>query len=55
MGTLGAACGVVMYAAPIAQLRIALATFDPTAIPLLLVVVSAGTCVASAKRSTTES
>lgn len=53
MGTLGAVCGVVMYAAPIAQLRVALATFDPGAIPLLLVVVSASASVASTESSTT--
>jgi len=52
MGTLGAVCGVVMYAAPIAQLRVALATFDPGAIPLLLVVVSAGGSVVSGGKLT---
>jgi hypothetical protein len=41
MGFIAVACNIVMYAAPIAQLRIAFTSYDPTAIPLLLVVVGA--------------
>jgi hypothetical protein len=39
MGSVAVACNVVMYAAPLAQLHIALSTFDPAAIPTLLVLV----------------
>jgi hypothetical protein len=39
MGSVAVACNVAMFAAPIAQLRIALMSFDPNAIPALLILV----------------
>lgn len=39
MGSIAVACNVLMFASPLAQLRIALKSYDPTAIPMLLVVI----------------